>query len=378
MSKVIYFTNAVNPEMFVSYLKEWKVSPNLSNQNFHSKLIKAISLYSEVEVISIRPINKNFSKSSLPQLETKDKNITWKYPKVTTNKVGKFLLLNNRINKVLSLDKNKNLILVDVLNLSLLKEAHKLAKKKGYKIFGVCTDNPYNISFVKKSYTTKLLNLAQQLDSYISLTEGINELFNVNNKPFIIIDGVNEDIKNIKESKIKGNYIYFGGSLMKEYGLYDLIDAFNELNLKDYKLVVCGHHLMPSLLNKIKDNQNILYLGAVDYEENLSLEKWAIVTVNPRPINPKIDQYSIPSKTLECLSVGALNITVDNEILKKNYQNCIIWAKSSSKEDLKDAIKKAIGLSKQERDKYTKLAKEKVMARTSLEVIGKIIHDLII
>ena len=206
--------------MFVSYLKEWKVSPNLSNQNFHSKLIKAISLYSEVEVISIRPINKNFSKSSLPQLETKDKNITWKYPKVTMNKVGKFLLLNNRINKVLSLDKNEYTILVDVLNLSLLKEAHKLAKKKGYKIFGVCTDNPYNISFVKKSYTTKLLNLAQQLDSYISLTEGINELFNVNNKPFIIIDGVNEDIKNIKESKIEGNYIYFGGSLMKEYGLY--------------------------------------------------------------------------------------------------------------------------------------------------------------
>ena len=109
----------------------------------------------------------------------------------------------------------------------------------------------------------------------------------------------------------------------------------------------------------------------------MSLEKNAILTVNPRPINPKIDDYSLPSKTLECLAIGAINITVDNKLLKKHYENCIIWSKSSSKEDLKHAITKALSLNSSEREKLIKLAKEKVMERTSLEVIGNLIHGFI-
>ena len=91
MSKVVYFTNAVSQTSFVDYLKNWKVSPNLSNQNFHNKLIKAISLFDKVEVISIRPINKNFAYSKLPQLIEDEYKVTWRYPKVTASKIGKLL-----------------------------------------------------------------------------------------------------------------------------------------------------------------------------------------------------------------------------------------------------------------------------------------------
>ena len=378
MNKVIYFTNAVNPKYFIEYLKDWNVSPNLSNQNFHSKLIKALSLYFEVEVISVRPINKNYKYASLNSFEFKEDNISWKYPKVSTNKIVKFLFLNKRIKDVLSLDKEEAVIFVDALNLSLVKEAKKLADKHHYKIFGVCTDNPYNISFVKKSYTNKLMHTCHSFDGYIVLTEAINNLYNKDNKPYIVIDGVNEEIKDIKPSSIKGDYIYFGGSLMKEYGLYDLIDAYKSLKLKDIKLVICGHHLVNDLFDKIKDNKNVVYLGPVSYEENLSLVKGALLSVNPRPINPKIDEYSIPSKTLECLSIGTLNITVKNELLMKNYSDCVIWAKSSNSNDLAESIKKALELSKKEKDSMIKKGKEKVMERTSLEVIGKSIHDLVI
>ena len=375
MNKVIYFTNALDQASFTEYLKNWNVSPNLSNQNFHLKLIKAISTQFDVEVISVRAINKNYKLSTLPEYKFKEDKINWNYPQVSSNKLSKILFLNKRIKRVLSLDNSEYVIFVDALNYSLVKQACKLHKSKGYKIIGVCTDNPYNISFTSNFYRNELMKYACKLDGYIVLTEGINKIFNKNQKPYIQIDGVNEEIKIEDKSLIEGKYIHFGGSLMEEYGVYELIKAFKELDLKDIKLVICGHHVnKEKLLSNIGSNESIIYLGPVDYLDNLRLEKNALFSVNPRPINPKIDEYSIPSKTLECLSIKCLNVTVDNALLKQNYEHEIIWAKSSNKDDLKSAINKALSLTKEEKEKIIDSGYKKVMSRTSLNVIGEKIN----
>ena len=378
MSKIIYFTNALDQNSFKNYLKGWKVSPNLSNQNFHHKLIKALSLEFDVEVVSVRAINSNYEESKLEQEVIQEPHIKWNYPEVSTSKVAKLLLLNKRINKVLSLDNSDYFIFVDALNYSLVKEAYKLHKKKGYKIIGVCTDNPYNISFVNKAYNNNLMKYATNLDGYIVLTDGINKVYNLHDKPYLKIDGVSEEVLIDKQTLVEGPYIYFGGSLMEEYGVYSLIDAFLRLKLKDIKLVICGHHLQKEkLFEKIKDNDSIVYLGPVSYFDNLGLEKNAILSVNPRPINPKIDDYSIPSKTLECLSVKCLNVTVDNILLKERYEDVIIWSKSSGPEDLAEAISKALSLSKEEKDQMVELGYKKVMSRTSQKVIGEEIKSFL-
>ena len=368
MNKLIYFTNAVDQNSFKDYLKKWKVSPNLSNQNFHNKLIKALSLQFEVEVVSIRAINSNFAESKLESLKIKEGNTIWNYPRVSVNRLSKALLLDSRIKKSLQLDDSNYVIFVDALNYSLVKAAYKLHKKKGYKIIGICTDNPYNISFTSSFYIKNIMKYATKLDGYIVLTEGINKIYNISNKPYIQIDGVNEDKEIKSTTNFDKPYIYFGGSLMEEYGVYNLIDAFKELNLDGVELLICGHHLQKEkLFEKIKDNQLIKYLGPVNYEDNLSLERNALLCVNPRPINPKIDDYSIPSKTLEFLAVKSLCVTVDNKLLKENYNNVIIWAKSSAIEDLKSAIKNALEIS----DKATFIEEgyKKVMSRTSQKVI---------
>ena len=379
MSRVLYFTNAVSQLMFKDYLKNWKVSPNLSNQNFHNKLIRAIAEFDKVNVISIRPINSNFSYNKLPQLVEDEFNISWRYPKVTSSRLAKYLFLNKRINKVLPKNEKIEAIFVDTLNMSLLKSAIKIKKTYRCKLIGICTDNPNNISFTSNSYKSKLIKLGHSLDGYICLTSAISNLYNKNNKPALLIDGVSEEYEATSKPIIEGQYIYFGGSLMEEYGVYSLIEAYKCINPKDIKLVLCGHHVNVDKLNSsIKDNKNIIYLGPVSYEDNLNLIKNSLFSINPRPINPKIDEYSIPSKTLECISLGVLNITVNNLLLKEHYDDCIIWAKSSSKEDLVDAINKALSLSKEDKETLIKKAKEKVMERTSLEIIGKQIHDLFI
>ena len=378
MSKIIYFTNALDQNSFKEYLKNWSVSPNLSNQNFHNKLIKALSLSFDVEVISIRAINSNYKESKLPKQTFAELNVTWKYPKVTTSKVGKVLFLSKRIKEVLSFDK-ESIIFVDALNYSLLKEAYKIGKKRHCKVIGVCTDNPNNISFTSSFYKKSLLKYAYKLDGYIVLTEGINKVYNKGNKPYLQIDGVSDDLLVKSKSLIDGPYIYFGGSLMEEYGVYSLIEAFKELDLKNTRLVICGHHLQKEKLDKAIENcPSILYLGPVNYEDNLSLERNAVLSVNPRPINPIIDDYSIPSKTLESLAMKCLNVTVNNKLLMQHYNDVIVWAKSSDKEDLKDAISKALSLSKEKRTEIIESGYKKVMLRTSQSNISKNIKDFLL
>ena len=376
MNKLIYFTNAVDQNSFKDYLMKWKVSPNLSNQNFHHKLIKALSFQFEVDVISVRAINSNFENSKLEASKVKEENTTWNYPCVSVNRLSKALLLNSRIKKSLELDDSNYVIFVDALNYSLVKSAFKLHKKKGYKIIGICTDNPYNISFTSALYIRNLMKYATKLDGYVVLTEGINKVYNLNDKPYIQIDGVNEDKEINTTTHFEKPYIYFGGSLMEEYGVYNLIDAFKELKLDNTALLICGHHLQKEkLFEKIGNDESIKYLGPVNYEDNLSLERNALLCVNPRPINPKIDDYSIPSKTLEFLAAKSLCVTVDNKLLKENYNDVIFWAKSSSAEDLKAAIKEALSVS----DKISLVEEgyKKVMSRTSQKVIGERINKFL-
>ena len=379
MSRIYYFTTAQEESLFKSSIDKWMVPPNLSNQNFHNKLVRCLAINNDVEVISIRPINKNYSDAVLEEKVIKKGNLTWRHIEVKNSKIDKFLHVFARIlNISSSLQKEeKEIVIADTLNLNLLNNAYKFAKKKNIRIIGICTDNPNNISFTKKSYNEKLLKLGRSLDGFISLTSKLNELFNQNKKQSIIIDGVNECAEQIATPNKDNKTIFFGGSLMKKYGLYDLINAFNMLESKDIKLLVCGHHEESDLKAKIDGNPLINYLGAIDLEKVKELEKESLFSINPRPHDDSIDEYSIPSKTLESLANGVLNITVDNKLLKENYKDAIIWAKSSSKEDLFEAMTYALNISEKEKDERRKLGLEIATKRTSFESINRQINELI-
>ena len=71
--KIIYLTTAQSNDDFKNALPKWKKAPNTSNQNFHNKLIRALSTRHQVFVISIRSINGNFAEQEMKK-ERKIKN----------------------------------------------------------------------------------------------------------------------------------------------------------------------------------------------------------------------------------------------------------------------------------------------------------------
>ena len=372
MTKIIYFTLAQDLKSYQDYLSNWKVSPNTSNQNFHNKLIRALALKHKVDVISVRPINFNYSFNKLASHVVHEDNINWNYIKVTRSKVDKLLFNDSRINRVAkNIVLSDSVIVVDTLNLSLLRYAYLLGKKHNIKVYGVCTDNPNNISFISPSYKAKLLKYGRKLDGYIALTKDIEALYNVNHKKSVLIDGISEELS-FDKPIINDNYIFFGGSLMKEYGVYNLIDAFNQLETKNLKLVICGHHEPNDFKKYIENNRDIIYLGSKSYAEVANLEHYSILCVNPRPINEQIDKYSIPSKVIEYMANGALVVSVKNSILEENYSQYIVWAVDNSPESLKASIENAINLNKNE---IINEARKKVLERTSKESVSKIISE---
>ena len=119
MNKILYFTTAQDSISFCNELKHYLKSPNLSNQNFHNKLIRCLSITHEINVISNRPIS-NYHKTFLDKKTYSEKNITWHYLKVSTSKFDKYFNINKRVNEIVkNIDMTNTTIFVDVLNLSL-------------------------------------------------------------------------------------------------------------------------------------------------------------------------------------------------------------------------------------------------------------------
>ena len=367
----------MNNEDYKEYLSLWSVPPNLSNQNFHNKFIRSLAISQQVEAISVRPINSNFKAKTLHCASKLENNITWNYIKVSSYKVDKLLNLNVRIQKaVIGKATKESIIFVDVLNRTLLKSSLRVAKKYGCKVIGICTDNPQNISFVNKNYANEVLSLSKQLDGYVVLTNKLSNLFNPNNKPCLVIDGLTENVNSESSIRIEGDYLFFGGSLMRKYGVYNLIEAYKRLNNPNLKLVICGHHEEEGFISYIKQVPGVIYLGALPYQDVNYVQKHSVCAINPRPIDPQIDEYSIPSKTLEYLSNGILTVCVNNSLLKDRYGSAIIWAKSGEVVDLYAAIKEALSLNDKEKEKLINNGIKLTEQYTSLQTINEQITKL--
>lgn len=340
---IIYFTTAQNKEDFSSYLKLWKTPINLSNQTFHNKFIRSLAINSRVNVISIRPFSrKNCDAKYLKAGTREEENINWHYLKVNGKKISSLSRYIVQIKKLFKLFPRNSVIITDTINPTVLYLASYFKKKYKMPAIGICTDSPSNIAGTSKAYTMLLLKLANNLDGYITLTSGLNDFFNDQNKPFLIIEGLVEDeINNNVKINNYGKYIFYCGALSEKYGIYKFIEFYQKYIVSDIKLVLCGHHVDEDRLNNIIKNDNrIIFLGSITNEEAQEYERKAWCNINPRPFTEDLDRFSIPSKVLEYLNSGAPTISVRNTKLQKYFNPYAIWIKNCEIEDFIDAFQK--------------------------------------
>ena len=129
--KIIYFTTAREEKDFRSFINDWKISLNPSNQNFHNKLIRALGINNEVHVISVRPFSRsNMHVKKLEKGVKQEGSITWHYVKRSGHKVYRTLVTTNQIMSTLrGIDTSDSIFITDTINRALVQAVYKIRKK---------------------------------------------------------------------------------------------------------------------------------------------------------------------------------------------------------------------------------------------------------
>ena len=357
--KIIYFTTASSKEDYVSFSLMWDSSLNTSIQNLHNRLIRSLGMTHEVDVISIRPFSRKYCKLKKLEAETKQEGkITWHYLEIKRLKFPRYLSITSQCKKILGRMNLKDCIIItDTLNPNVLFNSVEMSKKYNLPIIGVCNNTPSGIHNTGRSYTTNLLARSSNLSGYITLTTGLNALYNKSNRANMTFEGILDDVPLKNETNNYGKYIFFNGSLEERFGVYELIKAFRELDNPDINLLISGYHANSAKLEEaMADKPNIINLGMIQNDEIISLANQALLNINPCPYSEDYDRYLIPDNLVDYFSANAVTVSTRNRNFKKYFEHDAIWIQSNEIYDLLKGIKAGLSLSNKDRESMIKKA----------------------
>lgn len=323
--KILYLTTARHPDDYNQLLTERKTAPNPSNQNFHTKLIGILSSSFDVRVYSTRPM------SSGVILSSSRKGIYYYPSYLNVPGLKRLLLLASLIKEAQAF--KPDVVFVDAMNVTLLKLARRLKRESGVKVIALLTDNPINLTGAKKSYTEDVFKLSSLVDGYIALTEGLARLYNIAQKPFIVIPGFIDLPPNPQPRE---DFVFFGGALYPRYGVDKLITSFLDETLP-LKLLIAGHGPLAEDLRSLH-SKNIEFLGHITPERSMAYALRAKININPRPIDEQIDLYSVPSKVLDYINSGTITISTRNNEIYNLVGDNLYWLDDNRPESIKEAI----------------------------------------
>ena len=244
----------------------------------------------------------------------------------------------------------------------LTKDIIKLSRKYGVKCFAVVTDllvnmyiNSRDSSFVsrlKDRYLAGAIKHQGSFDGYIYLTEAMSEVVNPE-KPYIVMEGIADTETSFTgEAPVKADvpYIMYAGMIEEEYGITELLDAFERAELGECELWFFGSgNGTARVLERGERDPRIRYFGRVKREEILALEKNAALLVNPRDPSMDFTRFSFPSKTVEYMLSGTPVLTTRLQGIPSEYFDYVFSCADNTPEAMAQVLERAMALSEYER-----------------------------
>lgn len=243
----------------------------------------------------------------------------------------------------------ENIILIYGINSPFLRAAIDVKKK--YSDISICLiveDLPEYMSESKNIFYRLLKKIdsfiikksLEEIDSFVLLSDYMAEALNVNNKPWVRVEGIYNHSEDKKvELKEKNKTILYSGKLDRRFGIMNLVNAFDRIENPDYRLWICGDgNCLKEIENKARIDDRIVYFGQITRNEVLTLQKKATVLINPRSSTGEYTKYSFPSKTIEYMASGTPCLMYYLPGIPEEYfQYCFITDKENA-EGLKELI----------------------------------------
>ena len=361
---IIYLTTDVTDEDF----NKASHKPNPAGQNFHGKLIHALSLYHLVHVYSVPPSVLGITEAKYFSING---NLSYSYQVPPKNKYVRAIFYPNVLASAIVKERGHDddlAVIYDSLNLTIAKTALLVARKLGCPAVTVLTDDIRNITGVRPSYAKRILSLNKKAGGCIALTQGLVDVYGIDNKAYVQPILVEETkVEAIKRDR---PYIYYGGALFIKDGTKDLIDAFGKYE-SDYDLVIAGHgDYEAEVAAASKANKRIIYLGQISKQDHYSYIAGAALCINPRHYNASLDSCAVPSKVMEYLTFGQAVASTKSTSIQEAFPDDVTWIPGSMDEFFAEHLQdgKLVNLNKNN-------AKTRIISEFGLEATGKKLSD---
>ena len=197
---------------------------------------------------------------------------------------------------------------------------------------------------ISRRFQKTLLNKDKEMDSYVFLTEQMNEILNPERKKkYTVVEGVipneKEEINATLDAElINKKYALYSGRLDKVYSIDKLVEAFESLQ-EDIYLVLCGiGDYADEITKKATENPHIIYLGFKNRPELNTIQRNATMLINPRSPQGVYTRYSFPSKTMEYLLTGKPVIMHRLPGIPAEYDEYLYYINDDSANAIKNAV----------------------------------------
>lgn len=254
-------------------------------------------------------------------------------------------------------------IIIDTPDTYLQLSVHiaKLFTRKKIRTTLIIPDIPAFVNTMKK-YNPIKTYLLKRLDSFairqasehdflVLLTEQMMD-FIKKPIPHIVMEGLIDE-KNMRVAQDVGQQsirsILYTGTLAHQFGLMNLVQAFERANIPNVELWICGSGDTADILKeKSASNSKIKFYGLVSSERALELQHQASVLVNPRTSEGEFTKYSFPSKTMEYLLSGKPVVANILPGIPNEYKPYIISPRDESVDALAECLSSVFAKSNEE------------------------------
>ncbi len=210
----------------------------------------------------------------------------------------------------------------------------------------------------KKIDSVIINSCLKRLNSFVLLSPYMRDKLPIKDKPWVLMEGI-FDTNTIPQPSVKSKerIVLYCGSISRQYGIVQLLQAFTKISSDNYRLWICGRgDGEDDVISMAKDDTRIKYFGVVSHGEVLVLQQRATVLINPRSSAGEYTKYSFPSKTMEYLASGTPTIMCHLPAIPKEYDDYVFYIADESVEGIKNKIEEVCNMKQEELDDFGKKA----------------------
>lgn len=208
------------------------------------------------------------------------------------------------------------------------------------KITAIVTDLPEFYDLGNTSGLRKLLRKNQnrliykylgRVDRFVVLTEQMCKPLHIGNRPWVCVEGICSLQQEVPKIQIDKKAILYSGTLHYQYGIKNLLDAFEGIKNTETELWICGSGEAEKEIKLLaQKDSRVKFFGFCTQEEVTQLRARASILVNPRTNEGEYTKYSFPSKTMEYMASGKPVVMYKLDGIPDEYDKYLNYAMISN------------------------------------------------